>query len=294
MHYHKYHGLGNDYLVLDPKTLPSPLDGCMTAAWAAAICDRNRGVGGDGIVYGPLCLDGLPADHFACQIWNPDGSIAEVSGNGLRIFARYLRDAGYLDMFATVCTLHSGGRAVSITFGAGEDDAIGVGLGVATASRLSSPPVADADELGDAWTVNVGNPHCVFFPVEGVTVDAVLARRWGPRVEVAELFPNRTNVQFVRVLDRHNLYIEIWERGAGYTLASGSSSCAVALAAIASGCADSPVMVQMPGGALRIDVAAAGEARSVTLSGPVVRVAAGEFAMSWIEDANRTPVRSPS
>ena len=127
MHYHKYHGLGNDYLVLDPKTLPSPLDGCMTAAWAAAICDRNRGVGGDGIVYGPLHVDGLPADHFSCQIWNPDGSIAEVSGNGLRIFARYLRDAGYVDRFATECTLHSGGRAVSITYGAGKDDSISGG-----------------------------------------------------------------------------------------------------------------------------------------------------------------------
>lgn len=283
MHYHKYHGLGNDYLVLDPKTLPSPLDGCMTAAWAAAICDRNRGVGGDGIVYGPLRMDGLPADHFSCQIWNPDGSIAEVSGNGLRIFARYLRDAGYVDRFATVCTLHSGGRAVSITFGAGKDDTISVGLGVATASRLSSPPVADADELGDAWTVNVGNPHCVFFPAASVTVDAVLARRWGPSVEVAAHFPNRTNVQFARLLDRHNVCIEIWERGAGYTLASGSSSCAAALAAVASGRADAPVNVQMPGGALRIDVIPAGEAWSVTLSGPVARVAAGEFATSWIE-----------
>ena len=154
---------------------------------------------------------------------------------------------------------------------------------MATASRLSSPPVADADELGDAWTVNVGNPHCVFFPAASVTVDAVLARRWGPSVEVAAHFPNRTNVQVARLLDRHNVCIEIWERGAGYTLASGSSSCAAALAAVASGRADAPVNVQMPGGALRIDVAAAGEAWSVTLSGPVVRVAAGEFATSWIE-----------
>ncbi|MEZ4633395.1 MAG: diaminopimelate epimerase [Caldilineaceae bacterium] len=214
MHFFKYHGLGNDYLVLDPAGLPAPLNAAMTPEWAVAICDRNRGVGGDGIVYGPLPVDGLPADHFACQIWNPDGSIAEVSGNGLRIFARYLRDACYVDVAATACTLQSGGRAVTVTYH--DDGDIGVALGRATAARLPSLPVTDAAELAEAWTVDVGNPHCVFFPVETVTIDADLAHRWGPRVEVADLFPNRTNVQFVRSLNRHRLHIEIWERGAGY------------------------------------------------------------------------------
>lgn len=283
MHFHKYHGLGNDYLVLDPARLPHPLNRQMTAAWAVAICERNQGIGGDGIVYGPLRVDGLPADHFACQIWNPDGSVAEVSGNGLRIFARYLADAGYIDASATRCTLHSGGRTVPITF-ADNGHVISVGLGRATVMKLPTAPVSGADELGEVWAVNVGNPHCVFFPTDATAVDATLAQRWGPLVETAPLFPNRTNVQFARAIDLHRLSIEIWERGAGYTLASGSSSCAAAVAAVASERAVSPVRVQMAGGTLDIEIDLVDDAWHVTLAGGVVAIAAGEFSDEWIEN----------
>jgi diaminopimelate epimerase len=289
MHFHKYHGLGNDYLVLDPAYLPPPLDSSLSPAWVRSICDRSRGVGGDGIVYGPLAV-GTEATlcRFACQIWNPDGSQAEVSGNGLRIFARYLLDAGYIPPATPSCSLLSGGRIIPVTFGAAVEDPISVGLGEATIYPLSDLhlPIVDAVDLarlGQPWAVNVGNPHCVFFPEDALPVDESLARGWGPSIERAPAFPHRTNVQFARPLDRHSLAIEIWERGAGYTLSSGSSSCAAAVAAVASGRCASPITVHMPGGALTVHIKADGPHWQVTLTGPVIPIALGWFAPQWLQ-----------
>lgn len=294
MHFHKYHGLGNDYLILDPARLPPPLDQAMRPQWAAAICDRSRGIGGDGLVYGPLSAESDPAAlRFACQIWNPDGSQAEVSGNGLRIFARYLRDVGYLPPEIRACTLLSGGRAIPVVLGAEADDPIRVELGLAIVHPLADLPLLAADaveraHLGQPWAVDVGNPHCVFFPDPALTVDESLARRWGSPIEHLPLFPNRTNVQFARPLDRHTLSIQIWERGAGYTLASGSSSCAAAVAAVASGRCASPVIVHMPGGALTIHVETLGEGWQVSLTGPVDPIGCGWFAPEWLQSVVRS------
>ena len=134
-------------------------------AQAIAICDRHRGVGSDGIVYGPLAEETRPG-HFACEIWNPDGSIAEVSGNGLRIFARYLVGAGYILLDEiNACVLHSGGRAIPIAYGDRPDAPIRVELGLAsTAPGPETLPPDLLAALGPATLVNVGNPHCVFFP----------------------------------------------------------------------------------------------------------------------------------
>jgi diaminopimelate epimerase len=289
MHFHKYHGLGNDYLVLDPARLPPPLDSSLRSAWVRAICDRSHGIGGDGIVYGPLAAGtDAAACRFACQIWNPDGSQAEVSGNGLRIFARYLLDAGYIPPATLSATLLSGGRIIPVTFGASGDDPIGVELGQAIIHpqpdlRLPAVDAADLARLEQPWAVNIGNPHCVFFPDTALAVDESLARRWGPLIESAPAFPNRTNVQFARPLDRHTLAIEIWERGAGYTLSSGSSSCAAAVAAVASGRCTSPITVHMPGGALTVHIKADGLHWQATLTGLVVPIASGWFAPQWLQ-----------
>ena len=274
--FHKYHALGNDYLILDPAQQPPPLADGLTPAQAIAICDRHRGVGSDGIVYGPL-PDASPSGHFACVIWNPDGSQAEVSGNGLRIFARYLVDAGYVSLQRErVSTLQSGGRAIRIDYGDTIDAPIRVELGRATtAPGPASLPPDLLTALGLPTQVDVGNPHCVFFPP--VAINEILARRWGPLVENDPAFPKRTNVQFVQVMDTHAIAIEIWERGAGYTEASGSSSCAAALAAIVRGHCVSPVTVHMAGGTLTIDVVNDGERWHVSLTGPVTPVFRGEL-----------------
>jgi diaminopimelate epimerase len=278
----KGHGLGNDYLVIDQADLPGPLS---TEA-IVKICDRNWGVGSDGIL---LRVPSARAD-FGVRILNPDGSEAEKSGNGLRIFAKYLRDHGHAkrDVF-TVDTL--GGvvecqcqrRGDRVTF-------VTVEMGRATFRPAEIPMTSAAAEavgvslaLGEAGTVtatavSVGNPHCIVF-VDRLDDDET--RRLGPLLERHAAFPNRTNVQFVRVLGRDAIDIRIWERGAGYTLASGSSSCGAASAAVRNGrCDHGRIAVRMPGGELAVHVR---PDWSLKLEGPVEEVCAGTLAPEFEE-----------
>jgi diaminopimelate epimerase len=240
-------------------------------------------VGSDGI----LVSDSAPGGRFSVLILNPDGSEAEKSGNGLRILSRYLYDQGCVsgERFAVVtaggtvtCQVREGGHAVFVEMGTARFDSVSI--------PVAGPPREVVDEeievAGERLrftAVTVGNPHCV------VHVDDLapeLALWLGPELETHELFPNRTNVQFVRVLDRRRVAIEIWERGAGYTLASGSSSCAAAAASVRLGLCDGDVTVLMPGGRLQIGV---DEAYGLTMLGPVAKVADGFIAREVLEDA---------
>ena len=281
----KGHGLGNDYLVLDRADLPFDL----SDASIVRICDRNWGIGSDGIL---MLVPSTRAD-FGLRIFNPDGSEAEKSGNGLRIFAKYLRDHGRAakDTF----TVETPGGLVECVCRspAGRVESVIVEMGQAT-FRAPDIPMNGPDrevvgvplQLEDGTTlavtaVSVGNPHCVTF-VE--PLDAEACRRLGPLMERHAAFPQRTNVQFARVADRHTLDILIWERGAGYTLASGSSSCAAASAAVRNGlCDHGRVTVRMPGGDLVVEVR---RDWTLRLEGPVEEVYTGilsaEFAEAWL------------
>jgi len=266
----KGHGLGNDYLVLDQRDLAFPL----TAAAVVRLCDRHRGVGSDGIL---LLVDSTTAD-FGLRIFNPDGTEAEKSGNGVRIFAKYLYDHGRASTpafrietrggpVACECRVDGGRvRAVAVEMGhvtfrdGGRDLRLEVGGSVLTATALS-----------------VGNPHCVLFVDE---LDDGQVHRLGPLLERHAAFPDRTNVQFARVESPEQLAIRIWERGAGYTLASGTSSCAAAAAAVRKGrCAFGRVTVVMPGGGLEVDVR---PDWSLRLSGPVEEIATGTLSPDFI------------
>ena len=280
MRFHKYQGLGNDYIVLE-RTDVSGAD--LPAALVRRICDRHYGVGSDGILVEDVGPDGGPA----LRIFNPDGSEAEKSGNGLRIFARYLWDEGRVgdDAFAVVtkggtvrCQIRDGGRMVFVEMGTARFDSELI--------PVAGPPREVVDEPIDAGGerlrftgVTVGNPHCVVH-VDEPTPE--LARRLGPLLETHALFPERANVQFVQVLGRHHIAIEIWERGAGYTLASGSSSCAAAAASVRLGLCGGDVTVEMPGGSLEIGVAAD---YALTMLGPVGRVADGAISDELVRDA---------
>jgi len=230
MRFHKYHALGNDYIVLDPADFPT---------WKApgretirVICHRNFGVGSDGILWGPIPTS--KAD-FGLRIFNPDGSEAEKSGNGLRIFSRYLWDQKLAK--DPVFTIETPGGVVTSEIKDG-GKLITVEMGSVSFSSAKIPVSGPSREVlnekleiqGRSFTFSaatIGNPHCVI-PVDDLSPE--LAKRYGPDIEVNPLFPNKTNVQFLRVLDRTSIQIEIWERGAGYTLASGSSSSAAAAA----------------------------------------------------------------
>jgi len=273
MRFWKYHALGNDYLVMDPKDLPAPL----TAEQVKTICHRNFGVGSDGILLGPSPSKKAP---FGLRIYNPDGSEAEKSGNGLRIFSRYLWDRKLVgkDEFAIETP---GGVVKSTVFDGGK--MVRVEMGRVTFWSNEIPVAGPRREVinetisvgGKTFTfcaAAIGNPHCVLPLPE---ISAEMAKQFGPLLEVHGNFPNRTNVQFLKVLDRANIQIEIWERGAGHTLASGSSSSASAAVAHKLGLCDRSITVHMPGGKLAIEI---GKEFDVLMTGPVTKVAEGEIS----------------
>lgn len=258
LHLAKYTALGNDMIVIDPAHCPV----VMTPENVRLICDRHFGVGADGICYGPLSGNA----PFIMRFFNPDGSEAERSGNGLRIFARYLWDAGYVNdpdfvmgMGVDAIPTHIDPTTGLITLEMG-------GLHVLFADR----PLLVGGEEVLATAVTIGNPHCIIFTPE---LDRI--HTWGPLIETAPQFPNRTNVQLVNVRDDHTIQIAIWERGAGYTLASGTSASAAAAAAVLTGrCASRQLIVQMAGGNLSVEVLAEG----VRLTGPVTAVYHATFS----------------
>ena len=276
----KGHGLGNDYIVIDQTDLRGPL----SARAIQRICDRNRGVGSDGIL---LLVPTARAD-FGLRIFNPDGSEAEKSGNGLRIFAKYLWDHGRAK--AATFTVETRGGVVECQCHVrdGRVSFVTVEMGRAT-FRASEIPMTGPDrdvvgvplQLGDGLTlrvtaVSVGNPHCVTFVDR---LDETECRRLGPLIETHPAFPNRTNVQFARPRARDALDILVWERGAGFTLASGSSSCGAASAAVRNGlCDHGRVRVRMPGGELVIEVR---PDWSLRLEGPVAEVYRGTLSAEF-------------
>jgi diaminopimelate epimerase len=278
MRFLKYQALGNDYLVLESAPLPPTL----TPDRIQRICDRHYGVGSDGILLGPLVS--RVAD-FGLRLFNPDGSEFEKSGNGLRIFARFLWDRGLvtdepftIDTPGGVVTawVHSGGRRVTVDMGRVSFDSHHVPVVGPRREVIDEVLSIDGREFRFC-AATVGNPHCV---VLCQRVSARDAKRWGPRIETDARFPNRTNVQFMQVLDRTSIRIEIWERGAGYTLASGSSSCAAAAVAHRLNLCDAEVAVHVPGGV--IDVLVGGD-WSVRMSGGVTRVCEGEIVEEMFE-----------
>ncbi|NOY24268.1 MAG: diaminopimelate epimerase [Oligoflexia bacterium] len=301
MRLRKYHGIGNDYLVLETADPLSP-------DLVRRLCDRHRGVGSDGLLQ-PLPLrrdpqDGRPVSPYAVRIWNPDGSRAEKSGNGLRIFARWLVDhrAAASDFGVEVRTFDQPGTCVRCTVeppaGTGS---VTVLMGPAQFEAAQVPctrPLLDAPvQVGErvlrVTAVGTGNPHCVVFLDDVRLLDQVPWRDWGATLETHPLFPNRTNVQFAVVVHgapadppgSTRIVARIWERGAGETQASGSSSCAIAAAARRLGKAGDQVVVEMPGGELWVTL---GPDDALVLRGPVQEIGAVELSTGWLSAGRGT------
>lgn len=277
------HGLGNDYIVMDPQELSFKL----TRKNIALICNRNWGLGSDGI----LAIVPAKQGDFGLRIFNPDGSEAEKSGNGLRIFARYLHATGKTRKKRF--TVETKGGLVTIDLHIdrrGYASTVTVEMGRATFEPAALPCTLATDELiqqpieaaGRSLIftgVSVGNPHCVVFKPKGHSWTREDLLTLGPALENHALFPKRTNVQLAVPTGPKEIYILIWERGAGETQASGSSSCAAASAAVRLGLVKSPVTVKMPGGTLNIEV---GRDFSLTMKGPVAEVARGALSPSFV------------
>lgn len=277
MKFSKYHALGNDYLVLDPVDCPKMPEGTDVIK----ICHRNFGLGSDGILYGPEKSN--KAD-FKLRILNPDASEAEKSGNGLRIFSRYLFDTGKVkegvpfsvDTLGGVvkCVVSKGGDFITVEMGKVSFDSEKIPV-IGGKREVLNEEFEIQGEKYKFCCATVGNPHCVL-PMEKVSAE--LAKKIGPTIEnMTSLFPHRTNVQLLQVLDRNNIKIEIWERGAGYTLASGSSSSAAASVAHKLGLCDGDISVHCPGGDIHIQISAD---FSITMSGTATKVGIYEMSPS--------------
>ena len=267
----KSHGLGNDYIVLNEISFG------LTKKNIQTICDVHYGIGSDGI----LLLTNSDKADFGLRIFNPDGSEAEKSGNGLRIFSKFLYDYGYVksDSFS-IDTIGGVVRAVVTEISKGRAQTIQVDMGSAIFKSVDIPVLSAREECMDETLqlnnkiykidcVSVGNPHCVVIK-DALSIEEIL--HYGSQIENHPMFPNRINVQFAKVISPSLVEILIWERGAGYTLASGSSSSAVASIMVKKGLTDSNITVRMPGGDLKLSIA---EDWQIRMTGEVREIASG-------------------
>ncbi|HSW09630.1 MAG TPA: diaminopimelate epimerase [Bacillota bacterium] len=276
----KLHGVGNDYLFIDlvrqPMVLPD-LPGL-----ARAMSHRRLGVGADGII---LVLPSKAAD-FAMRTFNADGSEAEMCGNGLRCLARLVFERGHTRLQQFTVQTGAGIMRPELVVEAGQVTRVRVDLGPPRLARREIPLAADAEQDdqpvvrqqleadGRVWcftAVSMGNPHCVIAVPDVGEVDL---ERVGPRIEWHSLFPRRTNVEFVQVLDRSRLRMRIWERGSGVTAGSGTGSAAATVACVLEGRCDRRVQVVMDGGEVEVEWRDDGR---IFQTGPAVEVFQGEF-----------------
>ena len=271
------HGLGNDFILIN--NLEYGLDISYFAERASQLCDRNYGIGADGLVV----IERGKEAPFLMRIFNPDGSEAEMCGNAIRCLARYLWEREMIGEQTFFMETGAGSKKVSLLLQGKMVQAVEVDMGApelqSTAIPVSGPPRRVSDEALSVEgnnilfsAVSMGNPHCVvFLPL----LDDIPWHRWGKLLENDPLFPQRTNVEFVQVLDEQEVKVRVWERGVGSTLACGTGACAVVVAGVLSGRLRSPVQVNLPGGTLKITWEE--EGAGVTMEGPAEEVFNGIF-----------------
>jgi diaminopimelate epimerase len=277
----KWQGIGNDYLVLEEESLPVALG----PAAVTVVCDRHIGVGSDGILL--VCRPtGTVAEAVArLRVFNPDGSESEMCGNGMRIFARYLVATGQVQAAEFVVETLAGAIRPSIQ----PDGAVRVDMGAARfVSKNIAPQPTGGDVVDSTLSaggqeyrftfVDVGNPHCVIVVDDQASFDVPCV---GSLIERHPLFPNRVNVEFIRVRPDGSVQMRVWERGVGETQACGTGATAVGAACVRLGLAASPVLVHLPGGDLSIE-ADAGDPFRVFMTGPAEEVFTGCFSADLV------------
>ncbi len=270
----KYHGLGNDFILVDNRHSPEPI---VTPEQAEKLCDRHFGIGADGVIF---ALPGQNGTDYTMRIYNSDGSEPEMCGNGIRCMARFLGDLEGAEAKSSY-TVHT--LAGLITPKLESDGQITVDMGCPRLAPAQIPTtlVGGGDTVvaqtldvdGQVWTVtcvSMGNPHCMTFVEDVVTIDL---EKIGPLFEHHVAFPQRTNTEFVEVVSRDYLKMRVWERGAGITLACGTGACATLVAAVLNDKADRICTIELPGGPLKIEWASDDR---IFMTGPAERVFAGQ------------------
>ncbi len=281
MKFSKFHALGNDFLIVDQDEVADFTD---HAGLARAICERHTGAGADGLIL--ISIKNAPKGEVSFRIFNADGSEAEISGNGLRCAAAYLFAQGRIDGDTAVFLTGTGSRSCRLIESRGSRFTVRIEMGVPRLAAAEIPfddgrphdriidyPLMINRKVHPVTLVSMGNPHCDVF------VDQMPTRiEWqeiGREIEIHPFFPNRTNVEFVKLLGRGDIEVVFWERGVGETLSSGSGSCAAAVAAILKGYVDRQVKVKTALGALLVEWAA--ESEPVYQTGPAEFSYVGSF-----------------
>ena len=285
MRFSKYHGTGNDFvLVEDVEDRLHPDQDLIEA-----LCDRRRGVGADGLIRIVRAAD---ADFFM-DYYNADGQVAEMCGNGIRCLAKYVYDRGLTDRSEMAIMTRAGLKRVAVEADGGVVHRVTVGMGLPEFQRKAIPMTGQPDEtfireplevdgrVFTATAVSMGNPHVVLMVDPSEDIAALEVPRLGSEVEHRPEFPNRTNVEFVQFVDG-TLRARVWERGSGETMACGTGACAAAVASSVAGLTGPEADIEFPGGVLHVEWR---EGEEVFLSGPAVWVYDGELAGDWLGDA---------
>ncbi|WP_041439019.1 MULTISPECIES: diaminopimelate epimerase [unclassified Synechococcus] len=278
--FHKYQGLGNDFILVDNRHQPQP---CLTPEEAVALCNRRFGVGADGVIF---LLPGQEGADFSMRLFNSDGSEAEMCGNGIRCLARFLQDLGIPGQDGAYQIHTLAGRIVPQVR---PDGLVTVDMGIprllagqipTTLAKPEEKVVRQPLQVGGReWAVtavSMGNPHCVVFLEEGGSLEELDLERVGPLFEHHPAFPERTNTEFAQVLGPNYLRLRVWERGAGVTLACGTGACAALVAAVLEERAEPQATVELPGGNLEIRWDP--DTQHVWMTGPALPVFSGTTA----------------
>lgn len=280
----KYHGLGNDFILLDNRASPEPM---VTPERAVALCDRNFGIGADGVIFVlPARLDG--DTDYTMRIYNSDGSEPEMCGNGIRCLAKFIAGLAAKDGKAPelphTYRIHTLAGTIQptlqpdaqVTVDMGEPELLAGKIPTTLATENEKAVDKTLEVAGQPWQVtcvSMGNPHCVTFVED---VEAVPLAEIGPKFEHHPAFPARINTEFVEVVRPDYLKMKVWERGAGPTLACGTGACALLVATVLNGLCDRKATVELPGGNLEIEWA---PSNRVFMTGPATLVFSGDVAV---------------
>ncbi len=273
----KYQGLGNDFILIDNRHLDEPI---ITPKQAIAMCDRHFGIGGDGVIF---ALPGKEGTDYTMRIYNSDGSEPEMCGNGIRCLAKFISDLEGNSEINKSYKIHTLAGVMipklesngEVTVDMGEPELLASKIPT-TLNNVDGKVVAQPLEVGDrSWlvtTVSMGNPHCITFVEDS---EAIALEQVGPLFEHHEVFPQRTNTEFIEVVRSDYIKMRVWERGAGITLACGTGACASVVAGVLNNKCDRSCTVELPGGCLQIDWSAADN--RVYMTGAATEVFKGQY-----------------
>ena len=273
----KYHGLGNDFILIDNRHSTEPI---VTPQQAVKICDRHFGIGGDGVIF---ALPGREGTDYTMRIYNSDGSEPEMCGNGIRCFAQFIADLEGNQEVNKTYRIDTLAGVITPQMQENAEVKVDMGTPFLTAAKIPTTLAAADDKVvdlslevdGKTWAVtcvSMGNPHCITFVEDS---DGIPLEQIGPLFEHHAVFPQRTNTEFIQVVKSDYLKMRVWERGAGITLACGTGACAAVVAGVLNSKCDRLCTVELPGGCLQIEWSA--NNNRVYMTGSATRVFTGKY-----------------